>query len=567
MSRSLTPTEVSKVGEDYGEAARFSPGYGLEYFAEKLPDGHVRHHERQLDPQGEVLYDQSEGIDFTVGSGTGECRYLLNRAGHLFTSPISWYGHERKWGLSPGYVPPDHARFEGRATDACMSCHAGLTNQADDARDVFEQNPFRECAIGCERCHGPAGGHVKFRRKDSSVTADPLVKLESLEGRRRDAVCFQCHLQGEERIARSDSSEFDFRPGMSVTDVWLTFLRPEGDQGDISSVSHAEQMLSSRCYAGSNGQLSCLSCHDPHQTPTAEEKVAFYRARCAACHEGAAGKTCEVAPDERKKTTAEDSCIVCHMPQLGAPGIAHNVQTDHRVVRRPGAASSERQPATPTDPREKYGRLFVDGNPDVSAAEIERAWSIFLGDVAFERQDSEAATLSVQTAEKLTDRDLGDRVLATSLGKAYEVLKDQESARNVWRDALEVWDRDEYLLERLALSFQKVNQEEKAGPYFMRFLEENPFRASFLEMKAHGQARFASTKEAVDTAQQALKLDPSLVGINLWLGEVYAVMGQNELAAEHRRQAFKVKAAREALAPASANPDPSPADQPSSPNR
>jgi Flp pilus assembly protein TadD len=326
-------------------------------------------------------------------------------------------------------------------------------------------------------------------------------------------------------------------------------------------------MLSSRCYLGSSGNLSCISCHDPHRTPAAEEKVEFYRAKCASCHEGSAGKACAVAPEERKKTSADDSCIVCHMPQLGGPKIAHNVQTDHRVVRKPGAATSEPAPDTPKDPREKYGRLFIDGKSDVPAEEVERAWAVFLGDLAFARKDSEAATLAVQTAKKLTDGDLNDRVLATSLGKAYEVLNDHESARNVWRDALEVWDKDEYLLEQLALSFQKANREEDSGQYFMRLAEENPFRAIYLEGEAHAQARYMSTRQAVDTATQALKLDPSLVRINLWLGEVYSVMGRNELAAENRRQAFKVKAAREALAPAGTKQDSPSADAPSSANR
>jgi tetratricopeptide (TPR) repeat protein len=301
--------------------------------------------------------------------------------------------------------------------------------------------------------------------------------------------------------------------------------------------------------------------------PTAEEKVGFYRAKCVACHEGPTGKGCAVAAEERKKTSAEDSCIVCHMPQLEAPNVAHSTRTDHRVIRNPGAASREAKPETPTDPREKYGRLFVDRTPAVPADEIERAWAVFLGDVAFERQDAEAAKLAVQTVEKLTERDRGDRVLATSLGKAYEVLNDDESARNVWRDAIEVWDSDEYLLERLAQSFQKDNQVDDASQYFMRLAEVNPFRATYLEGKAHAQARFMSPQQAIETSYEALKLDPSLVRLNLWLGEVYSVLGRNELAAENRRQAFKVKAAREALAPEGAKPDSSPADQPSSTNR
>jgi Flp pilus assembly protein TadD len=561
MSRSLMPTATANIGEDFTDKVMFSPGYGVEYIVEKLPDGHVLHRERQVNPAGDELYNQAEEVAFTLGSGARESRYILNKSGQLFLSPISWYSQERKWGLSSGYEMPDHARFEGRVTDACVSCHSGKVDKPEDARDVFTAEPFRECAIGCERCHGPGGGHLQFQRKELAGESDPITKLAQLDAERRDAVCFQCHLQGEMRVARSDYDDFDFRPGMLFSDVWLAFLSPnEVADGGLSKVSHAEQMLSSGCYAGSQGAFGCISCHDPHRVPSTEEKIGFYRNKCIACHEGASRKPCSVPVEERKQTSAEDSCIVCHMPPIDAPQVTHATRTDHRVIRKPGAASNGAQPTKSESPREIFGRLFVESKAEVPADEVERAWAVFLGELAFESQNSDQATLAVTAAEKLSNRDRGDRVLATSLGKAYEVLQQDDSARAVWKDALDVWDHDEYLLERMGLSLKRANLRNDSTEYFTRLAQVNAFRPMYLEEKARLLASRGSTGEAHQAALEALKLNPSLVSINVWLGEVYGVMGRNELAAEHRRQAMKVKAAREALAPEGAKSQTPPTD-------
>ena len=49
-------------------------------------------------------------------------------------------------------------------------------------------------------------------------------------------------------------------------------------------VSQFEQMYVSACYRASAGKLSCISCHDPHELPTPDRRVAYYRNRCLQCH-------------------------------------------------------------------------------------------------------------------------------------------------------------------------------------------------------------------------------------------------------------------------------------------
>src|SRR5439155_1671874 len=50
-----------------------------------------------------------------------------------------------------------------------------------------------------------------------------------------------------------------------------------------------------------------------------------------------------LAPDERRRQEAADSCIVCHMPRSDSSNVAHAAITDHRVIRRP----DQPRPAAP----------------------------------------------------------------------------------------------------------------------------------------------------------------------------------------------------------------------------
>jgi hypothetical protein len=111
---------------------------------------------------------------------------------------------------------------------------------------------------------------------------------------------------------------------------WAIFLKPPVTTEGHKAVGQVEQMVASRCYRASRGALGCTSCHDPHALPPPAERTSYYRGRCLACH---AETACAVAPDARRKKSADDSCAACHMPRTGST-ISHTAVTDHRIPRR-----------------------------------------------------------------------------------------------------------------------------------------------------------------------------------------------------------------------------------------
>ena len=171
-----------------------------------------------------------------------------------------------------------------------------------------------------------------------------------LEPALREAVCQQCHLEGEARVLRLGRGLNDFRPGMPLDDFWAVFVHAAPAGEPAKAVGHVEQMYESRCYRQSpaDRKMGCTSCHNPHEAVAPENRVAYFRGRCLQCHAPPA-TACRVPEATRRATRADDSCIACHMPRAATADIVHTAATDHRILRRPGAEPTDR-PARPPSP-------------------------------------------------------------------------------------------------------------------------------------------------------------------------------------------------------------------------
>jgi cytochrome c-type biogenesis protein CcmH/NrfG len=396
-------------------------------------------------------------------------------------------------------------------TLGCLFCHCNQAEYVAHTVNRYRQPIFQGYAIGCERCHGPGELHVK-RRADGEVVDgldDSIVNPARLDHSLREAVCQQCHLQGEQRVVARGRLEFDFRPGLPLHLFQMDFVKGGESRDDLKFVSSVEQMVASRCYRTSEDpkKLGCISCHDPHRLPAPEEKVAYFRKRCLNCH---TEKACSLPLAQRLEKSKEDSCIACHMPRTGSE-ISHTSITDHRIPRHaersaPGIASS-RAPPGPSQLVPFHSDLV-----DLKDEEVSRNYGVALV-AMLERKPPEAIARqfsykALPLLERALKRDPHDLPAWDAKGTALWALGQQDEALAAYETALEECPEWESLLHAAANLALTMNRPDTARTYLERVIQINPWRWQYHHLLAGALFQNRDWEEAARACRQSLQLEP-----------------------------------------------------------
>lgn len=251
--------------------------------------------------------------------GTYNQTWVLEKDGKYYESMVSYFRRPNGLATTPGdqHITP-HTLTEamGRAlplweTRECFDCH-GSGVKAGEPLVPDKVKP----GLDCEHCHAGAEQHMADAQKGDFKTQP--VSLKKLDAESVSTFCGQCH------------RSFDI------------VLR-NGWHGPAFVRFQPYRLALSRCFSGNDPRISCLACHDPHQTVSHD--AASYDAKCLACHDAAAHRVASTAavavppvPAIKTCPVAKKDCVTCHMPKVDLPG-GNQQFTDHfiRVV-KPGAA-------------------------------------------------------------------------------------------------------------------------------------------------------------------------------------------------------------------------------------
>jgi predicted CXXCH cytochrome family protein len=331
MGRSFYQPSAANIVEDYTRRIRLYHRSSDRNYTMIERDSQWFQRRHQTGFYGKEANVLETRVDYVIGSGNHARSYLHRAAGgHLVEMPVSWYSENSGyWAMSPGYDRPNQPDFRRAIAFSCMFCHNAYPNSAPVEEGVFPASLPE--GIDCQRCHGPGSAHVEAagRRAPAETIRRAIVNPARLSRERQLDVCMQCHLETTSRplpnvVARFAHGPFDYRPGERLTDYFLFFDRaPASSTDDNFEIAHAAYRLrKSKCFQVS--QMTCTTCHNPHEATRGQEAAARYNASCRKCHSGAHAAGVPPGGD----------CTSCHMPRRRTEDAVHVVMTDHYIQRR-----------------------------------------------------------------------------------------------------------------------------------------------------------------------------------------------------------------------------------------
>jgi hypothetical protein len=247
-------------------------------------------------------------MDLVIGSGRKGQSYLYWDDKALFQLPVSYYTSDDAWTNSPGY-PADQLVFNRNIPARCLECHSTYfkTEKFAAERETFDPDQVM-LGVDCERCHGPAGEHVRFHLQNPNERkARNIINPARLTRERRLDNCALCHSGLRENFMPS----FSYIVGRDLKDY--SYASYPADSGATLDV-HGNQyglLLESKCFKMSES-MDCSTCHNVHVKET--KQVGLFSSRCMSCHDRGGDNFCK--QPARPGLVLSDNCIDCHMPAL-----------------------------------------------------------------------------------------------------------------------------------------------------------------------------------------------------------------------------------------------------------
>jgi predicted CXXCH cytochrome family protein len=334
-----------------GTAGRVSHQASHRHYTMLERDGRFYQRRHEIGFDGTETNTIEVEAHYVIGSGNHAQTFLhRNTDGRLFEMPVSWYskpGRQERdegsgyWAMSPGYDKPVHQDFRGLINEDCMSCHNGYPRApvTDDGNGPVFPGALPE-GIDCQRCHGPGQAHIDAIQSDNIEAGRQAIANPGRFDRERQLeACMQCHLESTSgplpfRIRRYERELFSYVPGKPLGEYFIHFDHAPGtgreDKFEIAGAAY--RLRKSACFQRS--EMTCLTCHDPHDIPRGAEAVQRQVAICQSCHTGVHRSGTPRSPNVRLGAT----CLDCHMPKRRTEDAVHVVMTDHYIQRRRPAA-------------------------------------------------------------------------------------------------------------------------------------------------------------------------------------------------------------------------------------
>ncbi len=259
-------------------------------------------------------------------------QYLVPfEGGRLQCLPIAWDVREKKWfDLNPDIeIASDDWLYWTNAgqnwNGMCAECHStNLKKNYDPVNDTYETT-WTDIDVGCEACHGPGSGHVKWAETPEMGRPDVTnfnlaVRTSGISSRQLVNQCAPCHsrraILGDYTHAESDLLD-SLQPSLLTPDLYF----PDGQI--LEEVYVYGSFTQSKMY---HRDVKCSDCHDVHSARLIRDGNDL----CLQCHRASEYNTAEHHFHKQKGEKGEpirsddgkilfevgtgSECMQCHMP-------------------------------------------------------------------------------------------------------------------------------------------------------------------------------------------------------------------------------------------------------------
>jgi tetratricopeptide (TPR) repeat protein len=557
----VSRSELAMPGRVYHKASD-------RYYTMVERDGKFYQRRHQIGFDGQETNVLELEAHFVVGSGN-HARTFVHRSadGRLRQLPVSWYSNEGQgargkgqgyWAMSPGYDKPAHLDFRRVIDAGCMSCHNGyppsLAGSTSSFGGASPQTPVEDDrdwprftgalpeGIDCQRCHGPGQAHieaVKAGEVDASRLA--IVNPATLDRERQMETCMQCHLESTSsplpfQIQRYEHPPFSYAPGKRLGDYFIHFDHAPGtprldDKFEIAGGAY--RLRKSACFQRS--EMTCTTCHDPHDVPRGAKAVERYVAVCQSCHEAPHRGGVPQLPGVSAKAT----CLDCHMPKRRTEDAVHVVMTDHYIQReRPrGDLLAVRSEADSLEHRRYYGEVVLYYPPELPPAPES---DLYLA-LAQVQQGSNLKAGIERLEAAITAHRPSRPDFYYELARAYAKQENHGSALRWSGEALRRDPAFVPALKERAAAAMATGQLGEAADALEKAAVARPRDSNALADLGNVYLQQGRVEEARDALARALALDPDAPRANNTIGLTLLRQGYPDAAGRHFREAIRVQ--------------------------
>ena len=235
-----------------------------------------------------------------------------------------WFDLQKDLDVEPG----DWMHWTGGSmtwNNMCADCHSTYVKKNYNPENDSYNTTFKEINVGCEACHGPAAGHIRYYENPPSDTAafppPRLYMPKNMAPGETVQKCARCHSRRS-----MVTNVFDYNG--HYLDYYIPQLirypvyEKDGQIADEDYVYGS--FMQSRMYNREN--VSCKDCHNMHTMKLKKDGNAL----CLECHDK---KYDTYSHHFHKSGTEASLCVNCHMTGRIYMGVDFRRDHSFRVPR------------------------------------------------------------------------------------------------------------------------------------------------------------------------------------------------------------------------------------------